>query len=406
MIQIFRDIEECLTLQGAAQKKGRWIQEPDLSILSKAAIVVSQGKILWVGKTKKIPKEFSKKKAKEFSLKGKTVLPGFIECHTHLVFAGSRGADFEMKFQGRSYQEIASSGGGIFKTVQETRKISEKELLLISQKRAFDFIRQGVTTLEIKSGYGLNLASELKILKIAKKLKKVRVVATYLGPHSVPKGMDIQTYFQSVLKDLKKVSRYTNRADIFIEEGFFNTDQAKEYFQEVQKLNMDIVVHTNQLKKGDGLDLALNFHAKSCDHLNFLSEVQIKKLSQSETTGVLVPTADFYIQVPYPQARLLLDQGARIALSTDYNPGTSPTQDIQFVGLLARKEMKMKLHEVINAWTMAPAYALDIQNVAGSLEIGKSADFSIQGCSWQDLFYQVGLNKTEQVYLEGQRVLN
>ncbi len=403
MITVFKNISECLTLSGSAKKQGRRVTDDDLSIIKNAVIVTKKNKIEWIGQTKNLPREY--RKAKSIDLKGKTVLPGLIECHTHLVYGGSRGNDFEMKFQGRTYQEIAAAGGGIVSTVANTRKLSEKELLSIAEERAKAFLRQGVTTVEMKSGYGLNFKTEEKILKIVNKIKSVRTVATYLGPHAKPKeALSTMEYLESVLKDLRKVRKYSRRADIFIEKGYFDLEQAKSYFEEAREVGFDLVAHTNQLNHSEGAKLAVQLGALSCDHLNYLNSQDIDVLANAETTCVFIPTADYYIDVPYPPARELVDKGARVALSTDFNPGTSPTQDIQFVGLLARKEMKMTLAEVITAWTVSPSYALGLENELGSLEVGKNADFVILNSSWKDLFYQVGFNSVNRVVRAGKSV--
>ena len=401
MVKVFRNIDECLTLAGASKKEGRRISEEDLSIIKDAAIVTKQDKIVWVGPTKNLPKEYKKvaNSSKGVSLKGKTVLPGFIECHTHMVFGGARGNDFEMKFQGKTYQEIADAGGGIVSTVEHTRKISEKDLLKISEDRAKNFLNQGVTTVEMKSGYGLNFKTEEKILKVINKIKSVRSVPTYLGPHAKPREIEsLDKYMDQILLDLKIIKKHSKRADIFIEKNYFTIEQARKYFDAAKKLGFDVISHTNQLNPSEGARFSVEMGALSCDHLNYLNTQDMTVLAKSNTTCVFIPTADYYINVPYPPARQLIDQGARVALSTDYNPGTSPTQDIQFVGLLARKEMKMTLSEVIAAWTVNPSYALGLQNELGSLEAGKIADFVVLNSSWRDLFYQVGFNSVDTVF--------
>lgn len=403
MVKVFKNIVECLTLEGAAKKEGRHITDKDLSIISNAAIVTKKNKILWIGPTKELPKEF--KKNKSIDLKGKTVLPAFIDCHTHLVHGGDRGDEFEMKFQGKSYQDIALAGGGIVNTVESTRKLSEKELLTISEARAKKFARQGVTTVEMKSGYGLNFKTEEKILKVINKIKSVRAIPTYLGPHAKPKeALNLDEYMNQVLIDLKKIKKLSKRVDIFIEKNYFNLDHARKYFERAQELGFDILAHTNQMTRSEGVQFAVRMNALSCDHLNYLDTQDIDVLANSRTTCVFIPTADYYLNTQFPQARNLIDKGARVALSTDFNPGSSPTQDIQFVGLLARKEMKMTLSEVIAAYTVNPSYALGLQNELGSLEIGKTADFVVLNSSWKDLFYQVGFNSVERVYRDGKEL--
>ncbi len=406
MITVFKNISECLTLEGAFKKEGRKIQEEDLSIIQNASIVVNNGRIEWIGESKKLPKQYRGKK--EISLKGLSVLPGFVECHTHSIFSGNRSQEFEMKFQGKTYAEIAQAGGGILSTVRATRKASEKELMGSFLGSVSNFLKQGVTTLEVKSGYGLDLKNELKILKVARKCKSLRVITTYLGPHAkAPESTHIDQYFESILEDLDAVkkSKLADRVDIFIEKNYFSSEQAKRYFKKAQSLGFKVVSHTNQLNPSDGVFVSTDCGAVSCDHLNYLEEKDIQRLSVSHVTCVFIPTADFYLKIPYPPARKLIDSGARVALSTDFNPGSSPTQDLNFVGLVARREMKMNLAEVISAWTVGASYALSLEKEVGSLTVGKSADFVVLSGGWRDLFYRVGISQIQQVYYKGRKTL-
>lgn len=404
---LITNISEMLTMAPAMKKEGRSIKEQDLGIEAKQAIYVEKGRIAWVGPQKKIPKELAKKKKlKEISGKGQTVLPGLVECHTHLVFAGHRATEFELRNQGVSYQEIARQGGGILSTMNRTREASAKELLVLAQDRVDEFVSQGVTTLEVKSGYGLDAKNELKCLKVAKALKGPQIISTYLGAHAKPPEFSsYETYLDfltiEVLPQVKK-QKLARRVDIFLEKGFFSLESSRKYLKKAKDLGFEVLIHADQLTLSGGAELAVELGALSGDHLLQIQDKEIHKLASSEVTCVMLPAADLYMKCSYPPARKLIDAGARVALATDFNPGTSPTQDLNLVGLLARLEMKMSLPEVIAAYTVGAAYALQAQRDVASLEVGKSADLMCTNMSWQELFYSIGKKHPISVYKNGQ----
>lgn len=403
--KLFRDISNLLTLQSAAQKQGRHIQADDLSILRNQAMIIQDGVIQWIGPDRKIPKELTKKNLKEVSLKGLSVLPGLVECHTHLIFAGHRAEEFEQRNQGVTYQEIAARGGGILSTMRATRKSAQTTLVKSAQERVDDFISQGVTTLEVKSGYALNQKDELKMLAVAHQLSDVRIVPTFLGAHALPP--EFKTYEEyldylatEVLPQIKK-KKLASRVDIFIEKGFFPLEASMRYLQKAQSLGFTVVIHADQLSLSGGADLAVKLGAHSADHLLQIEQAQIQAIAKSEVTAVLLPAADLYMKCTYPPARQLIQAGARVALATDFNPGSSPTRDVNLVGLLARLEMKMTLPEVLAAYTVGAAHALRLQEYVGSLSPGKNADFLCTEKDWQELFYSIGERWVSQVYLNG-----
>lgn len=405
---IFRNIANLLTLEGAALKQGRHIQVEDLSLLKQAAIVVDKGRIAWIGPSKKIPRQLSQKNFREIDLTGKTVLPGLVECHTHTVFMGDRAAEFEMRNQGASYQEISAQGGGILSTMRMTRQASLAELTAQTQRRLEQFVAQGVTTIEIKSGYALNLKDELKTLKAIQGLSGIRTVATFLGAHALPP--EFKTYeayldflATEVLPQVKK-KKLASRVDVFIESGFFPAEASEKYLRRARELGFEVLIHADQLSLSGGSEVALRVGALSGDHLLQIGPKQIQSLGASEVTCVLLPTADLYMKTKYPPARELIAAGARVALATDFNPGTSPTQDLNLVGLLARLEMKMTLPEVIAAYTVGAAHALKLDKEIGSLEVGKSADLLCIDQDWQTLFYSVGDRSDKLVFSRGKKV--
>lgn len=360
------------------------------------------------GRIEKVDSKLNGSDGQVIDLKGALVLPGFIECHTHTVFAGDRGFEMEMKFQGKSYQEIAQAGGGILSTVKATRAASLEELKKLNQKRLQNFIEQGVTTLEVKSGYGLNLETEIKMLESIPKDSKIEIVKTFLGAHAKPTEFATHDEYlkeltEKYLPEIKKRGLAT-RADIFIEKGFFEKDSSRAYLQKAKDLGFELTIHADQLTLSGGTEIATELAAKSADHCIQVSDVEIQKLATSKTVAVLLPAADLYLKCPYPPARKMIDAGVKVALATDFNPGTSPTQDLGLVGVLARREMKMTLDEVIEAYTIHAAQALGLEKTHGSLEVGKVADFTVWNEDEDSLFLSVGGMKPEMVFKSGEMI--
>lgn len=407
-IKIFREAEEILTLAGAAAKGGRRVSEADLSIIPRASMVVRDGRIEWIGPHRQLPREYARTTAKEVSLKGLGVMPALVECHTHSVFAGNRAEEFEWRNQGTSYQEIAARGGGILSTMKATRKASAAELVKLTQARMNAFVRQGVTTVESKSGYALDAVGEIKMLQTLKKIQGPRTVGTFLGAHALPPEFkDHESYLNFLVRDVLpkvKKAKLASRVDIFVEKGFFEAGAAEKYLRACAELGFAVTVHADQLSLSGGAALAVNLHAHSADHVIRIGAEEVARLAASETTAVLLPMADLYMKCPYPPARALLEAGARVALASDFNPGTSPSQDVSLVGLLARLEMKMSLPEVIAGYTLNAAHALALGATLGSLEANKFADFLCIKKSWRELFYSPGSSDVFATYKEGSQL--
>jgi imidazolonepropionase len=344
----------------------------------------------------------------EIDLRGALVLPGFVECHTHTVFGGHRGLEMEMKFQGRSYQDISRAGGGILSTVRATREASSSDLEEKTRRRIGKFLSQGVTTLEIKSGYGLDLATEVKMLESIPMDSPVDIVRTFLGAHAIsPEFSSSAEYLRALSEDFLpeiKRKKLANRVDIFIEKGFFEKAESRLYLERAQNLGFELTIHADQLSLSGGTELACQLAARSADHCLQVGDREIEKLAQSSTVAVLLPAADLYLKCAYPPARKMLDRGVKVALATDFNPGTSPTQDLGLVGVLARREMGMTLDEVVEAYTLRAADALGISEDVGSIAQGKKADFTVWDREDDELFLEVGGVRPQKVFKAGKLV--
>ncbi len=397
-------IQELVTMQGALARQGRGpLHESDLSVFKKQAMVLDGEKILWIGSQNKIPREYKKiKNQREIQA---NIYPGFIDCHTHSLFAGDRAHEFELRNQGQTYQQIAEKGGGILFTVRETRKAKVSQLTNLLQKRMLNFLAQGVTTVEVKSGYGLTVEEEIRLLKVIRETTTpVQMVPTFLGAHArSPESKTTKDYLDLLQKALPQIAKQklSRRVDIFIEKNYFSIEESKPFLQKALEHGFDVTIHADQMNRTGATWLAVDLKAKSADHVICIDEQDIAKVAKSSLTCVLLPTADFYLRCPYPPARALIDGGARVALATDFNPGTSPTQNIQWVGLLARQEMKMTLPEVFSAFTVGGAYALGLEKERGVLAESFSADFFVSEKNWDQFFYDLSPIPMASVWVKG-----
>ena len=377
-------------------KRGNNLNE--IGILEDHSILISDGKIEnIIGNDKTINTKYDEK----IDLTGKIVLPGLVECHTHSVFAGSRSNEFNMRLNGKSYEEIAKSGGGINSTVKAVRESSFEDLIKISKSRIENFINQGVTTLEIKSGYGLSFYDEIKLLEVINKLDSIYnidIIPTFLGAHTFPPEYlnDKDQYVDIIVNEMIPFVVEKNLAkscDGFCEKTAFSPNQIEKIFTAAQENKLDLKLHTDQFNSIGGLDLALEMNAKSVDHLEVLDESKTEIFSVSETVAVLLPGVSFSLKYNYAPARKLIENNAIVALATDFNPGSSHINNISLIWGLAAINMKMSIEEIISAYTINSAKALNLSKSIGSIEIGKSADFAIFSTdNYNDLLYNFGNN--------------
>jgi imidazolonepropionase len=397
-MKLFTSAEQIVTCSTNGKNYKKGTEQAELEILTSHSIVVEDDKIKDI-----IPNQ-SIKNISEFEvidLKNNIILPGLVECHTHTAFAGSRADEFKIKLDGIHYEEIAARGGGILKTVKAVRQSSLTELVELMKPRIEEFISQGVTTLEIKSGYGLNFENEIKLLhaiKVINEIYPIDIVPTFLGAHTYPKEYkeNHNAYLDLIIEKMIPHIAKNNLAefcDAFCESTAFSADEVDRIFSAAASNSLKIKLHTEQFNNIGGLTVALKHQAVSVDHLEVLNDSDIAKLTKTDVVSDLLPGVSFFLNYKYAPARKLIDSGAIVALSTDYNPGSSHILNLHLVMQLAAIEMKMKVDEIINAVTINAAKSLCRNDVIGSIEIGKKADFSVFNTKeYSDIIYSVGRN--------------
>jgi imidazolonepropionase len=381
----FRNAAQLLTLAGPpVPRRGKALGE--LSIIRDGALLTRGAEILRVGSTRELQAEARRLRARDVDCRGRVVMPGFVDSHTHLVFAGSRVEDFERRIQGMSYEEIAKAGGGIQLSARQVRKATSRDLA--SQAAAFirEFTAHGTTTIEVKTGYGLDLANEIKILEAIRKLRRqapVELVPTLLAAHALPPAYAgrRRAYVKLVAQRLiplvarKKLAEFV---DCFCDRGAFTVEECRLLLAVGAEYGLVPRVHAEQLSRTGAARLAVELGAASADHLDNVNGADIRALTRSNVVATLLPGANFHLGLNrFPPARRLIDAGAAVALATDFNPGTSPTLNMQFILSLACSEMRMTPAEAISAATFNAAYSLRRANRLGSLEPGKQADLAV-----------------------------
>jgi imidazolonepropionase len=401
LVQVSRDGD--LTRRGAA------LRNP--AVVEDGALVAEDGRITWVGPTAELPPVPAG--ADTIDATGKVVLPGFIDSHTHLVFAGWREDEFEQRLQGRSYQEIASRGGGINATVRRVRAASREELKALVRRRLDRLLRLGVTTVEVKSGYGLTLADELKCLEVIAELNAegpLELVPTFLGAHAVPpewrnrREAYVRLVTDEMLPEIAR-GRLAEFCDVFCETGVFSLEETDRILTRARDLGFGLKVHADELTPLGGAELAVRLGAVSADHLLCVTEPGVEALAESGTVATLLPGTAFFLGVPYAPARRLIERGAAVALASDCNPGTCPTENLPLVGTMACTQMRLLPGEALTALTLNAAAAVARSDRLGSLEVGKQADVVVCDASdYRHLFYHFGVNHVEQVIKRGRVV--
>jgi len=404
-----------LTLRGRVPRRGKFLS--DIGIIRDGALLIRDGVIAAVGARSEVELLPESRSAEKLDVGGRVALPGFVDSHTHLIHAASRAEEYELKIAGASYEEIARKGGGILNSVKKLRAATAENL----KKRAHSALRQfaeyGTTTLEAKSGYGLNVTSELKILRLHKELsaeQPLEIVSTFLGAHVVPaeyrsKRGGAEQYVALLTDKLTPEvasGRLAEFCDVFCDRGAFSVNEAKKILEAGKQHGLASRVHAEQLTRSGATQLAVQLGAASCDHLEQVSKADIRALAKSNTVATLLPGCDFHLGLKqYAPARALIDAGDIVALATDYNPGTSPTVSMPMILSLACSQLRMSPAEAIVAATVNAAYSLKRDRRIGSLETGKQADIAIFDVNdYREIPYYFGANKCWMTLKKGQPV--
>ena len=400
---LIKNASELLTCKVSNSNKPKTGEElSNLGIIKDGTIAIKDGKIIFVG----LSSEANFNTLNIIDAKNKVVMPGFVDCHTHAIFSGSREDEFLKKQQGISYLDILKQGGGILSTVEKTRKASKEELFQTAKKHLNRMIEYGTTTVEIKSGYGLNFEDEKKILEVASELQEklpIDIIKTYLGAHTVPKNIKREDYIQEVLSSLKKIKPYSEFCDVFCEKEVFSVEETRNILMHAKKLGFKLKLHSEQNNLLHSAELAGELNAVSADHLEHISPDGIEALVKNGVIGVLLPGVPFYLmEEKYAPARDLINKGLAIAIASDFNPGSCPSFNMQLMISLACLKMKLLPSEAINAATINAAFALDRGHEVGSLEVGKKADIILLDIdNHNKLPYYFGINLVEMVIKSG-----
>jgi imidazolonepropionase len=361
--------------------------------------------IVAVGPSSKIEKRAESKKVERLDVGGRVVLPGFVDAHTHLIHAASRAEEYELKIRGASYEEIARKGGGILNSVKKLRTATAEELKRRARGFLAQFAKYGTTTIEAKSGYGLDVTSELRILSLHKELdaeQPLEIVSTFLGAHVVPeefrgKSGGTRQYLELLTEELIPEVEENGLAefcDVFCERGAFSVGDSRQVLEAGKTRGLVARVHAEQLSNTGATRMGIEMNAASCDHLEYLKEADIRALGKSRTVATLLPGCDFHLGLErYAPARELIDAGAIVALATDFNPGTSPTLSMAMILSLACSRLRMTPAEAIAAATINAAYSLGRDKKIGSIESGKQADLAVfEVADYREIPYYFGMN--------------
>lgn len=416
MTILIKNANEVITLKSNVQGPRTREQMREIAVIENGSVLIEEDRIKAVGIFEQLVVDFPDlvKKANTIDASGKIVMPGLVDCHTHLVHGGTREQEFNMRLNGSTYMEIMNAGGGIHATTKRTRETSFEELYAKSMQHLDVFLKHGVTTVEAKSGYGLDWETEKKQLEVAKKLQAthdVDVVSTFMGAHAVPrdyKGREDE-FIDIVIHDmLPKVAelKLAEFNDVFCEKGVFTPEQSQRILEAGKALGLTPKIHADEIEPYKGAELAAKVGAISAEHLLVASDEGIQRMAEAGTIAVLLPGTAFFLRAPFARGRLMIDEGVPVAISTDFNPGSSPTLSLPFIMNLACMHMGMTLEEVLTATTINAAYALNRGEQIGSLEAEKQADVVILDvANYKQLQYFYGMNHTNTVIKNGRIVV-
>lgn len=408
-MKLIGPISQILTLSSLPLRGA--LSDDQLKIISNGGIVIENGKIFDLGNFLEMREKYSDIEI-EHVAQNAVALPGFVDVHTHICFAGNRANDYAMRSNGKTYLEIAQSGGGIWSSVEKTRATSEERLSELTWKRAQRHAAEGVTTIEVKSGYGLNVAEELKMLRAIKNAAEksaADLIPTCLAAHMKPKDFSgsAADYLEQITRDLLPIVKAENlakRVDIFIEETAFSIEEARKYLSEVKKLGFEIAIHADQFSAG-GSALAVEFAAFSADHLEVSSDAEISALAKSNVVAVALPGSSYGLGIyKMTPARKLLDKGAILAIASDWNPGSAPMGDLLAQAALFGIYEKLSAAEIFSALTFRAAKALNLSD-RGVIEKNMLADLQFYPTdNYQEILYNQGKMKPFAVYKKGRKI--
>lgn len=407
---------ELITVKGYSNIPAKKAAMSEIGIIKNGSVLSKGGKIIAVGTDEEIRKEHQDliDQAEIVDATGRIVTPGLVDPHTHIVYAGTRENEYAMRLEGKAYMDIMNAGGGIHATTRATQQATSAELYEQSKNRLDKMLLNGITTIEAKSGYGLTTEHELKQLEVAEKLNKdhqVDLISTFMGAHAVP--MDYkdnpEVFVDIVINEMLPVVAEKNLAvfnDVFCERDVFTPEQSRRILEAGKKHGLKPKIHADEIEPYGGSETAAEVNAISADHLLRASDKGIQMMAENDVIGVLLPGTAFFLMADYAEARKMIDSGMAVALSTDANPGSSPTLSLQFIMNLGCLEMGMNPKEVITATTINAAHAIDAADRIGSIEVGKDADFTMFDVkNHLMLSYQYGMNHAHTVVKKGKVVV-
>lgn len=383
----------------------------ELGIIADGAVLIRDGLIVAVGPTVDIMKRADARGAEVIDATRKVAMPAFVDSHTHLVFGAPRLTDFEMRIAGAKYEEIAAAGGGIASSVRTTRAASSQDLAAHAIDYARYALATGTGTLEVKSGYGLNAETEIRILEVVRDAAResaAEFVPTFLGAHVVPRDMDRDRYVALLTKELiPRVARdgLAEFCDVFCDRGAYTLDEARTIFRAAKRHKLKLKIHAEQLSRTGSTELAVKMGASSADHLDCTTDGDVALLATSKTIATVLPGCSLFLGLPYPPARRLIDGGAAVALATDFNPGTSPALSMPLMMSLACTQMRMSPAEAVTAATFNAAHAVGRGDRLGSLEPGKQADIAIfDATDYREIAYYFGMGTCSMIIKKGRKI--
>lgn len=368
MLKAYTDLNEIVTLKSAHKKDGRRLLPEDLSIIKDGAIVFDETKILWVGETSRFPEQY---RTISKSLRGHVLTPELVDSHTHIVFGGDRAQEYCDRLNGVSYEEIRKRGGGILLTMNKTNETTDGELFQLASERIERLYSYGIGTIEIKSGYGLNYEKELELTALIEKLRlkfhpRVRIINTFMAAHDVPASFKSSSHYldEVVLPLLEKLgpSKTIHAVDIFHEKNYFTDEDTRKLFKRATELGVSRKMHADELNDNNGASLAVEFDSLSADHLLKVSEDGIAKLAASKTVATLLPGTAFFLGKPLAPARKMLDMGVKVALASDYNPGSCHCDNLLLIASVSAAQLKLNQAEMWAGMTLNAAHALGLKN--------------------------------------------